>query len=101
MKIGFNFTFNKPLWKWWLYKFILFSVEFRTLQWKDKFATPRCEYPPKLEIIILNCEFTWYFGDDRYWEQWLWTHKYCNHNKKKAKETWPWRDMKGVNTWKD
>jgi len=69
MKIGFVFCFNKPLYTWWLFQFNLFNIVFRGLQWKWKYEFIRVEYVPNLEITILNCEFTWYFGDDTYWEK--------------------------------
>ena len=69
MKIGFNFSFNKPLYRWWLFQIILFNITFRGLQWKWKYEFVRVELLPSLEITILNCEFTWYFGDYHYWEE--------------------------------
>jgi len=68
MKIGFNFSFNKPLYRWWLFQIILFNITFRGLSWKWKYEFVRVEIVPSLEITILNCEFTWYFGSTTYWE---------------------------------
>ena len=105
-KISFYFDYNLPICKWWLFEFTLFRIEYRSLLWKDKFATPRCESPPEFNIIICNLKFTWIFGDDEYWEQWLWIHNYCDGDKIKAKATWPWVNgqegpKKGVSTWID
>lgn len=72
------------------------------LRWKDKFDTPRHEQSPQIRI-----EWLW-FGifliqgeDDIQWEQWLWIHKYCGGDEKKAEETWPWTNMKtGKSSWR-
>ena len=69
MKIRFVFTFNKPLYRWWLFQFIPFQIKFYGLLWKWKYEFTRVERVPSLELTILNCEFTWYFGSDMYWEK--------------------------------
>ena len=99
MKINFRVIFQNPLHKWWLFEFNLFKVEYHSLRWKDKFETPRCEMPPNLIIILCNLIFRFDFGDDEYWERKLWTNKYCNGDKVKAKKTWPWQDRNGKSTW--
>ena len=73
------------------------------LLWKDKFETPRHERSPRYLF-----EWLW-FGlyliqgeDDQYWEQWLWTHEYCDGDESKAKDTWGWVDFKTKqSTWKE
>jgi hypothetical protein len=64
------------------------------LRWKDKFGTPRCELPPRLEINWLGGSVLFIIGEDEYWEKWLWIKYYNDGDKKKAKETWPWVDLK-------
>lgn len=93
MKIGFVFTFNKPLWRWWLFEITLFKIETRSLLWKDKWNSPRVEILPHLQLTILNFVFTWYFGDDEYWEKRIWLKKYCKGDKVKAEMTWPWKKV--------
>lgn len=77
--------------------------------WKDKFNSPRIEWPPFKQI--------WFFGlqihigyrapthkadSDSYWEQLLWWYFYCNKDIKKAKETWGWTYAEtGESTWDD
>jgi len=68
MKIGFIFSFNTPLYKWWFFQFTLFQIMFYGLNWKWKYEFIRVERVPNLRIIILNCEFNLYFGTDKYWE---------------------------------
>lgn len=68
MKIGFVFSFQKPLYKWWFFQFTPFQIKFYGLSWKWKYEFIRVERVPNLEITILNCELTWYFGSDEYWE---------------------------------
>jgi hypothetical protein len=97
--IEFKLGFKKPLWRWWLFTFTLLKVEYWGLSWKDKDNSPRCERYPKLYITILNTKFAIFFGDDEYWEKWLWIHKYNDGDKVKAKETWPWKTIGGESTW--
>ena len=71
------------------------------LMWKDKFNTPRCEREPYFRV-----EWLWFgvygaWGDDQYWEQWLWIYEYNNGDYQKAKETWEWETMEGESTWVD
>lgn len=72
------------------------------LTWKDKFGTPRCEREPyfKFEWLWFGLYGVW--GDDQYWEQWLWIHKYHNGDVEKAKSNWGWVDFDTKNsTWID
>lgn len=85
--------------------------------WKDKWDTPRYEYPPAIWIHIFKLNLIWYWElpnnkyMDNYWEQALW-YLYYYHNIsygrldapdiKKAKESWPWQDYDtGKSTWND
>ena len=85
--------------------------------WKDKFDTPRYEYPPAIWIHIFKLNMIWYWKlpnekyMDDYWEQALWYLYYYKNISQgrldspdinKAKESWPWVDMelKG-STWND
>ena len=51
--------------------------------------------------------FTWLcfeiygvWGDDGWWERWLWIHKYNDGDYDKAAETWGWVDVEtGESTW--
>ena len=88
------------------------------VQWKDKWNTPRYEGPPYIWIHIYKWNLVWYWDlqphqihlIDQYWEQALW-YLYYNGNISygrldspdinKAKESWPWLDMKGNSTWTD
>jgi hypothetical protein len=87
---------------------------FHDVGWKDKYDTPRFEYPPYIWIHIYKWNWVWYwdfsksFGlanpkeyIDEYWEQALWYLYYYNTysqglldkpNIEKAKENWPWQD---------
>ena len=82
--------------------------------WKDKYNTPRFETNPHIYITlfgVFGINIIWGFkydinapdeeryDADRYWEQALWCLYYCEKKKKKARETWPWRDMKEESTW--
>lgn len=78
--------------------------------WKDKFASPRYEYPPAIWIHLFKWNFIWYWSlpphqemeIDDYWEQALWYLYYYKNisygrldcpDIKKAKESWPWQDF--------
>lgn len=70
--------------------------------WKDKYNTPRFEYPPTINIVFLRRYqlLIWMKQDEDYWEQLLWYLYYSNSNLEESKETWPW--MKdGKSTWSD
>ncbi len=74
----------------------------RKLRWKDKFETPRCETEPyfRFEWLWFGIHGMW--GDDQYWEQWLWIYEYNQGDIKKAKESWPWTSMETKeSTWVD
>ena len=81
--------------------------------WKDKFDSPRYEYPPAIWIHLFKWNFIWYWSiekNDQYWEQALWYLYYSGTisqglgkvpNIDIARKNWPWQDMKGNSTWKD
>lgn len=78
------------------------KITIRKLMWKDKYKTPRCEYPPYIEINFLWFGFYGVWGTDQYWEQWLWINKYNNGNINEAKNTWPWVNSETKqSTWKE
>lgn len=68
MKISFIFNFPPFFYKWWYFNLTIFRIHFIGLSWKWKYESVRVERVPSLEITILNCELTWYFGSDMYWE---------------------------------
>jgi len=75
------------------YEFLFFPrFEKQKLMWKDKFSTPRCEREPFFRIEWLWFGIYGVWGDDNYWEQWLWVYKYHDGDIKKAKEEWGWTD---------
>ena len=86
--------------------------------WKDKFNSPRYEYPPAIWIHIFKLNMVWYWEFpnekymDDYWEQALWYLYYASYNKEKkgydkldinkARETWPWQDFETKkSSWND
>ena len=86
--------------------------------WKDKFDSPRYEYPPAIWIHLFKLNLIWYWElpnekyMDDYWEQALWYLYYSSYNKEKkgydkldinkAKKSWPWQDHKTKkSTWTD
>ena len=81
--------------------------------WKDKFDSPRYEYPPAIWIHIFKLNMIWYWKlpnekyMDDYWEQVLW-YLYYSYGRldspdiEKAKKSWPWVDMKtNKSSWND
>ncbi len=86
---------------YWNYYFTWIpTLQRQELRWKDKFNSPRCETEPFFRFEWLY--WGWYqsVGDDQYWEQWLWIHKYCDGDEVKAEATWPWSDSEsGVTNW--
>ena len=88
---------KKAEWRFQFYKNYKFRFlpyfHKRKLMWKDKFETPRLEYEPQFRIEWLMWGFEGTQGDDQYWEQWLWIHKYHDGDINKAEETWPWTSM--------
>lgn len=85
--------------------------------WKDKFDSPRYEYPPAIWIHLFKLNLIWYWElpdegyMDDYWEQALWYLYYYRNisygrldapDIKKAKESWPWEDMRTKqSSWND
>ena len=87
--------------------------------WKDKYDTPRYEYPPAIWIHLFGLNLIWYWKlknqsyMDDYWEQALWYLYYYRNisygtnepNIKKAKDSWPWTkvtsfdDVSTESTW--
>jgi hypothetical protein len=85
-------------------------IKFKKLKlgWKDKYDTPRFEWPPAFYIYFFRWQFCIFWVSptddrtDKYYEQKIWLEKYCNNDYNKAKETWPWVDGKTkVSTWND
>lgn len=73
------------------------------LSWKDKFDTPRYEFPPMFVINFFNLQYInyWISPDDdnnNYYEMILWYLYYADKNINKAESTWPWRDGKTKET---
>lgn len=85
----------------------LLSVTSQDVIWKDKYNTPRLEYPPRIDIVLFKyLHFHLRIDgpknqEDEYWEQILWTLYYCNGDIEKAKKTWPWKKYENENetTW--
>ena len=96
-KAKFNFKFYIN------YKFLLIPYFTKQeLMWKDKYDTPRCEREPYFKIEWLWFGIYGVWGDDNYWEQWLWVYKYNNGDIEKAKQTWGWINSEtGESTWID
>lgn len=85
--------------------------------WKDKFDSPRYEYPPAIWIHLFKLNLIWYWElpnekyMDDYWEQALWYLYYYKNisygrldapDIKKAKESWPWEDIRTKqSSWND
>lgn len=108
----------------WCSKPSFIQIMTRDVMWKDKYKSPRYENPPYIWIHIYKLNLVWYwdldnalklnptnYADD-YWEQALWYLYYASYNRKKrgydkldinkAKETWPWTDIKtNETTWTD
>lgn len=81
---------------------ILPFYESLELIWKDKFQTPRCQSIPSFRFEWLWFGIYGQWGDDQYWEQWLWIHEYHDGDVQKAKDSWGWRDIKtNKSTWID
>lgn len=73
------------------------AVRRNELGWKDKFDSPRFEWPPAFYIFFFRWQFCcWWVapnGDDRYWEMILWYIKYSKKDIKMAEDTWGWVDF--------
>lgn len=83
--------------------------KFLELGWKDKWESPRLEWPPAFYIFFFKWQFCiWWAnpcGDiDNYWEQILWFMKYSDKDIVKAEKTWPWTNAlndEKLSTWDD
>ena len=112
----FKFTKNKytPYPVLWVSKPAYIHIMSSDVGWKDKYDSPRFEYPPYIWIHIYKWNFVFYWDlhdqkyIDEYWEQALWYLYYTNTisqglinkpNIEKAKESWPWVDRHGNSTW--
>ena len=96
-KPKFSLRFYKNYQFRWIPHFI-----YQKLMWKDKFESPRCEREPYFRFEWLWWGIYGVWGDDHYWEQWLWVYKYYNGNYEEAKSQWGWRDViTGKSTWID
>ena len=85
--------------------------------WKDKFDSPRYEYPPTIWIHLFKLNLIWHWKlpnekyMDDYWEQALWYLYYYKNisygrldapDIKKARESWPWEDIRTKqSSWND
>lgn len=75
------------------------------LGWKDKFESPRFEWPPAFYIFFFKWQFVIHWtapdGDnDRYYEMILWYLKYCNKDIEETRRNWGWKDVNtGESTW--
>lgn len=100
----------------WVSKPSFIQIIAQNVGWKDKYDTPRFEHSPYIWIHIYKWNWIWYWSlplyqkhrDDEYWEQALWYLYYYKTisqgigdkpDIRKAKENWPWQDMKGNSTW--
>lgn len=114
LKCYFKFTIDEyaPYPVLWVSKPAYIQIMCHDVGWKDKYDTPRFEYPSYIWIHIYKLNFTWYWGLpdnigyipkkdylDDYWEQALWYLYYYKTysqglldkpNIEKAKESWPW-----------
>jgi hypothetical protein len=80
------------------------SIKTTQLGWKDKFESPRFEWPPQFTILFFGLQFCiwWnapklegeeYSNNDKYYEMILHYLKYTvNKDIKEAEETWGWID---------
>lgn len=80
------------------------SIKTNSLGWKDKFESPRFEWPPAFYIFFFGLQYcVWYnapkldgekYADnDKYYEMILWYLKYTiGKDISKAEETWDWVD---------
>ena len=114
----FKFTKNKyvPYPVLWVSEPAYIHIMSSDVGWKDKYDSPRFEYPPYIWIHIYKWNFVFYWDlplhdqkyIDEYWEQALWYLYYTNTvsqglinkpNIEKAEESWPWLDRHGNSTW--
>lgn len=97
----------------WCSKPAFIQIMSYDIQWKDKYDTPRYEYPPAVWIHLFKWNFIWYWtieGQEQYWEQALWYLYYSGTitqelnkvpNIEIARKNWPWIGMDGNSTWED
>ncbi len=89
------------------YTNILFSYFSSDVSWKDKYNTPRYEFPPTKYISLFG-GLIW-FGyvlespykaedkcSDDYWEQLIWTAIWANGDVDEARQTWPWTTISSL-----
>lgn len=75
------------------------------LGWKDKYDSPRFEWPPAFYIYFFRWQFCiWWVAptkyQDNYWEMFLWWKNYSDKDLIKAEKTWGWTDYKTkLSTW--
>jgi hypothetical protein len=95
----------------------ILTVDGSPIVWKDKYETPRFEFPAYIRITLLarytmyiSWGFDWkpgiplteQYDNDDYWEQALWCWYYADKSLEKGRETWPWKTSKDgvdVSTW--
>jgi len=70
-------------------QFFLPMITIYTLQWKDKFNSPRCEQEPGFIINWFGFQFD-FRADDEDVEKWLWCKYY---SKTKDLQDWPWKKI--------
>ena len=81
------------------------SIHINSLGWKDKFDSPRFEYPPSISITLLGLQLVIakqapIKDEDLYWEQVVWTLSYNDGDTHKAELTWGWHDYRTMlSTW--
>lgn len=74
----------------YFFEWVPFFIQ-RKMMWKDKHGFPRCVYVPYFHFEWLWFVVHGYWGDEQYWEQWLWIHKYHKGNEEEeAKKKWMW-----------
>ena len=86
---------------------------FVELGWKDKYDSPRFEWPPQFHILFFGLQFCiWWVAPklkdgerisySLYYEMVLWYLKYSDKDVDKARETWGWIDGDTrESTWND
>jgi hypothetical protein len=95
----------------------ILTVDGSPIVWKDKYETPRFEFPAYIRITLfarytmyISWGFDWkpgiplteQYDNDDYWEQALWCWYYADKSLEKGRETWPWKTSKDgvdVSTW--
>ena len=81
------------------------KIKWNDLGWKDKYDSPRFEWPPAFYIFFFKWQFVIHWNapdnnNDKYYEMILWWAKYSDKNIRKAKKTWPWINMENKkSTW--